>query len=130
MAKRSPMKDPAAGNPRVVLRAFAPETELVMSLQGWMLLEAMDNALTRGERPDTRDIILAVLTMRDAAAVRKAHQVRKLEDLIAAATKGQSVGDIMAYLPTIAAAIEAAFEPTAEPTATGEKKSHAAPAGA
>ena len=129
MAKRNSIADQASKNPSVVLRAFAPETEFEVTLDGWMMMEAMGLALTRGERPSTRDLIVAMLIMTDIDAVRKAHRSRKLEELISAACKGKSVGDIMAYTAKITEAIEAAFEPTDSGADAGEKKSSPAPDG-
>jgi hypothetical protein len=128
MAKRNTISEQSSRNPSVVLRAFAPETEYEVTLDGWMFMEALGLALTRGERPTTRELILAMLVLTDLTAVKKAHRGRKLELLIAEAAKGKSVGDIMAYTAKVTEAVEAAFEPT-DSGADGEKKSSAAPDG-
>lgn len=123
MKRKNSIQSQASKNPSVVLRAFAPETEFVMSLDGWMLLESMDIGLTRGERPTTRDLIIAMLVMTDIDAVFKAKRTRKLDALISEATEGRSVGDIMGYADKVTSAVEAAFEPSDTGTETEKKPS-------
>ena len=126
--QRTAITDQASKNPSVVLRAFAPDTEFVLTLDGWMLMESLDLPITRGERPKSRDLIIAMLVMTDEVAVRKAIRTRKIDELVKSATKGKSVGDIMAFAAKVTEAVEQAFEPSDTGVET-VKKDSAEPAG-
>lgn len=123
-------KSQPSGNPSVVLNAFAPETEFVLTLDGWMLLESLDNALTNGTRPKTRDLLLAMLVMTDEEAVFAAKRRGKIDELLSTASAGRKPGDVTGYTEQILAAVEVAFEPSdSGALRDGEKKSPAAPVG-
>ncbi len=127
--KRKPSSS-ASATPSVVLSAFAPDTEFELTLNGWMLLESLDNALTNGTRPKTRDLLLAMLVMTDEDAVFVAKRRGKIEELLSSASTGKKPGDVTNYTQRILEAVEAAFEPSdSGALRDGEKKSPAAPAG-
>jgi hypothetical protein len=129
--KRRPSKSPTAGsgNPSVVLRAFAPETCFTLSLDGWILLEALGSAYTTGGQPTMRDTVLAILVMTDEDAVFSARKAGKIEALVAAFTAGKKPGDVLALGDKIKAAFDTALEPSNSGADSSEKKSSAAPAG-
>ena len=124
------MKRPrsSSGNPSVVLSVFAPETEFSLSLDGWILLEALDSPFATGGKPTTYDLVLAALVMTDESAVLAARRKGTLEELMSAHTAGKRPADVMGLAEPIAAAIAAAFLPV-DHGAASEKKSPAAPAG-
>lgn len=129
--KRPPQNsitEAASRNPSVVLRAFAPETAYTLTLNGWILLEALESPFTIGGRPGARDVLLAALVMTDEEAVLKARKAGRLDALLAAATAGKRPAAIIALTEKVGAAIAAAFDPAGDETGT-EKKSSAAPAG-
>ena len=125
--KRKPTS--SHGNPSAVLRAFAPETELVLTLDGYILLEAMESPLTTGQKPRIYDLVLAALVMTDESAVLAARRAGKVEDLIRANTAGKRPADIVALTPLITAAIAAAFDPVHTGAISTEKKSSQEPVG-
>jgi hypothetical protein len=127
--KSSAPSSSSSANPSVVLRAFAPETCFTLSLDGWILLEALESNYTAGRAPTMRDTVLAILVMTDEEAVFAARKKGKIEDLIAAATAGKKPSDVLAMADKIAAAFEDALNPSASGADAGEKKSSAAPAG-
>lgn len=106
----------------MVLAAFAPETEYALTLDGWMLLEAVNSPLTNGEQPGTQDLLLAMLVMTDEDSVFAARRNRTLDDLLAAASKNKRPADIYGIAPKIHAAIQQAFA-VLDSGAKSEKKS-------
>lgn len=129
--KRKPLSDLSRprGNPTVVLRAFAPETEFVCDLDAWILLEALESPFTLGEKPGLGDLVTAALVMTDYDAVSAARRTGKLDELIHKATAGKRPADVMHLPEKLGAVIEAAFAPTHSGAEGQEKKSSAAPAG-
>lgn len=128
MKRTNPIEDAAGKTPSVVLRAFAPETEYVLSLDGYLLLEAIGSPLTKGQVPGLRDIMIALLVMTDTDAVTKARRTGKLDSYISAASAGKKPGDILALAEKVKAAFEEALAPT-EDGVTHEKKPSTASAG-
>jgi hypothetical protein len=110
-------------NPSVVLKAFAPETEYTLTLDGWLLLEALQSGYTTGANPTMRDTILALLVMTDEEAVLKARKAGKIDQLISAFSEGKRPGDVLALGPKIKEAFEAALEPASSGADPSEKKS-------
>ena len=53
--KRNVIKEAASKTPSVVLAAFAPETEYTLTLDGWILLEALGCAYVTGGKPGMRN---------------------------------------------------------------------------
>lgn len=120
----------AAGRtPSVVLAAFAPDTELALSLDGWILLESLRNGYVTGETPGLRDTVVCLLVMTDEDAVFEAKKRGKMDQLIAAATKDKKPGDILSMAEKIRAAFEHAMQPTDSGAEPLEKKSSPAAAG-
>ena len=116
--------------PSVVLRAFAPETDYVLSVNGVMLLEACDSPFISGERtPGMRDIMLAMLVLTDEDAVIAAHRKGALDALIHDAGAGRRPAEVFAQAPKIHAAIAAAMEPVDSGADDDQKKSSPGPAG-
>jgi hypothetical protein len=113
--------DNSSANPSVVLRAFAPETHFTLTLDGWILLEALESPFVTGQSPGLRDLVIAVLVMTDTAAVADARKNRGFDKLVADATFGKSPGDVMSLVPRITAAIQAAFDPADTGTQTEKK---------
>ena len=130
MSKRqNPIAAAASKNPSVVLRAFAPDTEYVCSLDAWIVLEALGSAFTTGERPGMRDVVIAALVFTDIDAVFAARKTGKLDELVAKATAGKRPADALPLTDKIGEAIKAAFDPSDSGADPEEKKSSAAPAG-
>lgn len=127
--KRKPSPAASSGNPSVVLRAFAPETCFTLSLDGWILLEAMGSNYTSGALPTMRDTVLAMLVMTDEDAVFEARKKGKIDQLISAATAGKKPGDILCMADKIKEAFEDALNPSDSGADPSEKKSSAAPDG-
>ena len=123
-------KATTTGNPSAVLRAFAPDTPYVLTLDGYLLLEALGSPLATGAKPGMYDMTLAALVMTEEAAVYAARRAGKLDELVRSATAGKRPADIMAITPAIIAAIAAAFDPVnTSASIPSEKKSSPAPAG-
>lgn len=128
--KRKPAKPAAtAGNPSAVLRAFAPEAGFTLTLDGFLLLEALGSAFATGTHPKLYDVVIAAIVMTDEDAVLAARRKGTLDDLVKAFTANRRPADIVALTPRISAAITAAFDPVFTGAAPGEKKSSPAPAG-
>jgi len=121
MKRRTQTRSDSA-NPAVVVAAFAPDTEYVLSLDGWILLEALGSPFTRQEAPGSRDVVLAALVMTDEDALLAARRNNTLEKLLATATAGKRPADILPLIPKLTAAINAAFEPASGGGTSGEKK--------
>lgn len=128
---RKPVTEPSrSANPSVVLDAFAPETELVLSVNGALLLEALDNPHFVGKRtPTLRDTIIAALVMIDDTAVSQAQRRGKLDDLIREFSSDHSMPEVLSLFPKVTAAIAAALTPLDSGADPDEKKSSAAAAG-
>jgi len=124
MAKKNPILAAASRTPSVVVAAFAPETEYTLTLDGWILLEALGCAYVSGGRPGMRDSILAILVMTDEDAVFEARKKGKIDQLIRGVTKDKRPADIMAQVDKIRAAFDAALDPM-DDGANREKKSSA-----
>lgn len=130
MKRRRPPDLSGLATPSVVLRAFAPETEFSLSLDGWILLEALGNKFVTGGSPGFRDVVVAALVMSDEDAVFAARRKGNLDALIAEATKGRRPSHAIAMLPKVRAAFDDSLAPADTGAAAGdEKKSSAAPAG-
>jgi hypothetical protein len=129
MAKRNLIAEQGSRNPSVVLRAFAADTDLTLTLDGWLLLEALENAYVTGGKPTLRDSIIALLVMTDTDAVADARRRGRMDALVREATADRKPGDILAAVPRIARAFEDALQPTHD-GAEHEKKSSAESAGA
>jgi len=127
--KRKPSSTSSSGNPTTVVQAFAPDTEFTLTLDGWMLLEALGSNYTNGERPTMRDTVLAILVMTDEDAVFKARKLGKLEQLIASYTADKRPADVLALGDQITAAFQAALAPSDSGAQPSEKKSSPASAG-
>lgn len=127
--KRRTQPRSESAQPSVVLAAFAPETEYTLSLDGWILLEALGSGFTTGDQPTTRDIVLAAFVMTDEDAMLAARRKGTVEDLLRQATAGKRPADAVALIPKITEAINAAFAPTESGAAPSEKKRPPAPAG-
>lgn len=120
----------AAGvTPSIVLRAFAPDTEFVLTLDGYLLLEALGCAFLRGQFPGMRDIMLAALVMTDCPAVQKAHRQKRVDALLGEAYAGKKPGDILALADAVRTALEDALAPTDDGGVEREKKHSSASAG-
>jgi hypothetical protein len=129
LMKRRPAPS-ASANPSVVLRAFAPETEFTLTLDGALLLEALGCAFITGGTPGIRDAVMAVLVMTDEEAVFEARRKGRFEELMRATTKDRRPADILGLADKIAAALQDAIHPAATGAdPADEKKSAAAPAG-
>lgn len=119
----------ASRNPSVVLRAFAPETPFTLTLDGWILLEALGNGYVTGAAPGLRDTVVAMLVMTDEDAVIEARKNGKLDVLVKSATAGKRPADATQYFKKIEAAFADAVAPADAGTERPEKKSSAAPDG-
>lgn len=119
---KRPRSNPSIGNPSVVLRAFAPETDFTLSLDAWILLEALNSPFAAAGTPGLRDMVIAALVMTDEDAVFAARKAGKFDALVAAATAGKRPADVLGLAERIGAAIAAAFLP-ADSGASPEKKS-------
>lgn len=128
MKRKNQIAAAASKNPSVVLRAFAPETCFTLSLDGWILLEALGSPLTTSGTPGLKDLCLAALVMTDEDAVLAARKSGKLEALLASFTHGKRPADVLGLTDKIHAAINAAFDP-ADSGVEVEKKSSVAPVG-
>ena len=101
--------------PSIVRRAFAPETQYTLDLEGMLLLESLDCALVTGSRkPGLRDTILALLVLTDLAAVKKARSSKGVQGLIDAAVKGRKPAELFGLQERIVEAIKLACEPAPE----------------
>ena len=128
MKRKNSIAEAASRNPSVVLRAFAADTELVCSLDAWILLEAIGSPFTTAGHPGLGDLVIAALVMADPDAALAARRAGKFDDLVRKATAGKRPADVLALSDKIAAAITAAFDPS-DSGADVEKKSSQAPAG-
>jgi hypothetical protein len=124
MAKRNQIREQASRNPSVVLRAFAPETDFVLTLDGALLLERLECKYITGGKPGLRDLILSILVMTDEDAVLEALRKRTLDKLMSSASAGKTPGDILQLGDKVAQALATAMEPTDSGTPS-EKKSSA-----
>jgi hypothetical protein len=131
--KRRPSKSPTAGsgNPSVVLRAFAPETCFTLSLDGWILLEAMQSPYAGGGTIQMRDSVILMLAMIDVDALEAARRMgpKAVDDLVLSVSKGRRPAEIVALRPKLEAAVAAALDPISTDTEAPEKKSSPEPAG-
>lgn len=129
MKRKNSIAAAASRNPSVVLRAFAPETCFTLSLDGWILLEALGSNYVAGRAPTMRDIVMAILVMTDEDAMFEARKKGRIESLIAAATAGKKPGDILCMADKIKAAFEDALNPSDSGADEAEKKSSPESAG-
>jgi hypothetical protein len=124
----SKAKKPTAGSPgtpSVVLRAFAPETNYTLTLDGYILLEALGCGLMKGTGATMRDMILAILVMTDEEAVMAARKSGRIEALISKFTEGKRPGEIRHLIEKANQAFEEATAPSDTGGAASEKKSSA-----
>ncbi|MEO5915561.1 MAG: hypothetical protein ABIS50_15110 [Luteolibacter sp.] len=128
-SKPNSILEAASKNPSVALRAFAPEVDYILTMDAWMLLEALESPYVSGGKLQMRDTMVLLLAMTDTdtlfAAKRKGPDA--VEDLLRAAGRTLRPQAVMDLRPKIEAAIDAAFDPL--PPGEAEKKSSAAPVG-
>ena len=121
--------------PTTVLAAFAPETEMDLTLEGVLVLESIGCAYINGGTPSLRDAVLVYLSMIDLPAVKAARRTRTVDDLIESWAAGFRPADLIELQPSILQSVAAAFAPiqgSAEADTesdTIEKKSNQAAAG-
>jgi hypothetical protein len=129
--KRKSSPAASTGNPSVVLRAFAPETCFTLSLDGWILLEALGSPYASGGMIQMRDSIILMLAMIDVDALAAARRMgpNAVEDLVLSVSKGKRPAEIVALRPKLEAAVAAALAPISTDAEAPEKKSSQAPAG-
>ena len=75
MKRKSAKSAATAGNPAAVLRAFATEAEFILTLDGFLLLEALGSAFATGTHPKLYDVVLAAIVMSDEDAVLAARHL-------------------------------------------------------
>lgn len=100
--------------PSIVLRAFSPDTGLELSLEGTLVLEALDCAfITGSHKPGVRDSMLALVAMTDLDTLKAARRTGKVDELLEALGREKKPRELMALLPRIAEAVRIASEPAA-----------------
>ncbi len=124
MSKRNAIAEAASKNPSVVLRAFAPETEYVCTLDAWIFLEAIGSPFATAGKPGLRDMLIAALVFTDVDAVIKARRNGKFDAMVAEASAGKMPSDVMPLTDLLGAAIAAGFAPVSD-VSNDEKKSSA-----
>jgi hypothetical protein len=113
-------------NPSVVLEAFVPKTDLVVSVQDLLRLERIGSPLLLGGRVSLADWIIAHGVLTAWTDLEKAWRKNALEKWVDAQAAILAPGDLTKLTAQVSAAIEAALKPsTADQGSDPEKKSSA-----
>lgn len=103
-----------SATPSIVLAAFAPETELELTLEATLILEALDcGFITGSHTPGIRDALLALLAMTDLPALKAARKRGTIDELLETAGRSRKPSALLAMVPAIAEAVRLATDPAA-----------------
>lgn len=120
--ERNPIEEAASRTPSIVLDAFAPQAALVLTLDAWLLLEALGSPYIIGGTITMRDTVLFYLALADADGLFAARAGGSLDELVHTWAKGRTPQEVLALRPQLAAALAAALAPASGSGADDAKK--------
>jgi hypothetical protein len=98
-------------NPSAVLAAFAPEEDLVLTIEAILVLESLRCALMVGGEAGFRDLLMVYVAMTNLELLKKARRAGKVEEFLEEVGKGEKPSEFIAKKDAILAAIKSACTP-------------------